>query len=181
MRLRKPLDVHKLQSTTPQYVEKNSDVPSGRPKYPKGISGEAKRAFKRLVAMLEARKTITAGDQEILRLYAHLFDRHQRALEHIALEGEVVEAEVATKTGEIMTVEKPNLWLRIAETCESKMLAQLTQLGLTPACRNKVSKIEPPQKPVDHFPGREEATAAPDAEVDPLDGIDTAKLTEKIQ
>jgi P27 family predicted phage terminase small subunit len=161
MRDRKPLDLHDLQGTKPAYVLPDSDVGPGRPKYPKGISGEAKSAFKRLTKMLEDRRTITQGDAEILRLYAHLFDRHERALEHVRAEGEIVETDAVTKTGEVFTVLKPNLWLKIAETCETKMAALLTQLGLTPRTRTQVKTTKEPAKPEAVFPTREEAAAAP--------------------
>jgi P27 family predicted phage terminase small subunit len=171
---RKGLDEHKLAGTKPQYVLPDSDVAAGRPKYPKGISGEAKAAFKRLTQLLEKRNTVTAGDIEILRLYAHLYDRHQRALEHITLEGEIVPTQVVTSGGAIITVQKPNQWLKVAEVCEAKMLAALTQLGLTPRTRTQVKSTKPDAKPEEVFPSREEATSAPN-DTDLLDSIDETK------
>ena len=162
MRDRKPLDLHDLQGTKPAYVLPDSDVGPGRPKYPKGISGDAKSAFKRLTKMLEDRRTITQGDAEILRLYAHLFDRHERALEHVRLEGEIVPTQTFSKDGNsTITVMKLNQWLKIAETCETKMAALLTQLGLTPRTRTQVKTTKEPAKPEAIFPTREEAAAAP--------------------
>jgi P27 family predicted phage terminase small subunit len=173
MRDRKPLEEHELNGTKPQYVLPDSDVPAGRPKYPKNISGEAKATFKRLVRMLEARRTVTSGDQEILRLYAILFDRHSRAVEHIATEGEIVETSVLSKTGEPITVMKPNQWLKIAETCETKMAVLLVQLGLTPRTRTQVKATKETPKPEAQFPTREEAApTAPISDAELLDSID---------
>jgi P27 family predicted phage terminase small subunit len=176
-RNRKDLQEHELAGTKPQYVTADSDVPSGRPKYPKGISGAAKSAFKRLTQMLEQRRTVTQGDQEILRLYAHLYDRHTRALEHIAVEGEIVECEVATKSGAVINVEKPNLWLKIAETAETKMMQCLVQLGLTPRTRTQVKETKSAPKPDTTFPTREEACSAGVPDVDLLASIDESKVT----
>jgi P27 family predicted phage terminase small subunit len=144
---RKSLSEHALTGTKPQYVEPEAFVPSGRPKYPRGISGEAKAAFKRLVKMLEQRRSVTPGDQEILRLYAVLFDRHVRALAAIAEQGEICVYTRLNNRGEDVACERPNLWLKVAETCEAKMLACLSSLGLTPMNRGKVKITEEPKKP----------------------------------
>lgn len=178
MRDRKSLTDHELQGTKPQYVLPDSDVPAGRPKYPKGITPAAKSNFKRLVKMLEERRTVTAGDQEILRLYAFLFDRHSRALEHIATEGEVVLTEVLSKDGKtVIEVLKPNQWLKIAETCETKMANILTQLGLTPRSRTQVKATKEDPKPEAVFPTREEATKpAGDPDADLLNSIDERQV-----
>jgi P27 family predicted phage terminase small subunit len=173
MRDRKSLTDHALTGTKPQYVLPDSDVPAGRPKYPKGISGEAKSTFKRLTKMLEQRRTVTVGDAEILRLYAYLFDRHSRALEHIATEGEIVASNSVSKTGEVYEVMKPNQWLKIAETCETKMANLLQQLGLTPRSRTQVKATKEEPKPESQFPTREEALSTkPDADADLLASID---------
>jgi P27 family predicted phage terminase small subunit len=176
---RKSLEEHELSGTKPQYVlPDTADAPAGRPKYPKGISGEAKSAFKRLVKMLEARKVLTSADQEVLRLYAILFDRHERARLHIAEEGEIVESEAASKTGAVYTIEKENPWLAIAQNCERNMAALLQQLGLTPRTRTQVKKVEDGRKPTDAtFPTREEAVAsAPASDADILNSIDESKV-----
>ena len=177
MRDRKSLEDHKLQHTTPQYVLPDSDIPAGRPKYPKGISGQSRACFKRLTKMLEQRRTVTQGDAEILRLYAYLFDRHSRALEHIATEGEIVASNSVSKTGEVYEVMKPNQWLKIAETCETKMANLLTQLGLTPRARTQVKATKEEPKPEAQFPTREEALGMkPDADADLLNSIDEMQV-----
>jgi P27 family predicted phage terminase small subunit len=144
---RKSLAEHQLQNTKPQYVEPDTFLPAGRPKYPRGISGEAKAAFKRLSRMLEARRSLTPSDQEILALYAHLYSRWQRALAAIEKEGEIRLYTRLNNRGEDVQCEKPNLWLKVAETCEAKMIACLSALGMTPMNRSKVKTTEQP-KPV---------------------------------
>ncbi len=148
MRERKSLTEHKLCGTKPQYVLPASDVTAGRPKYPKGISGEAKQTFKRLVKMLSERRALTPGDSEVLRLYSHLFDRHARALKKLAEQGEVVKYDAVTAGGTVVTCEKLNFYLKIATDCAGRMAALLRDLGLTPGTRGKIKQTESP-KPAD--------------------------------
>jgi P27 family predicted phage terminase small subunit len=165
------IEDHELRGTRAQYVLPDSDVAAGRPKYPKNISGEAKSTFKRLVKMLEARRTCTQGDCEILRLYAILFDRHARAVEHISLEGEIVQRDAVSKNGEVYRVDKENPWLAVAQNCETKMSNLLQQLGLTPRTRATVKSAKEKLKPETQFPTREQAVEKTDEAPD-LNGID---------
>lgn len=124
---------------------------TGRPPLPKGICGEARAAFKRLRHTLERRGHLTKGDGEILTLYAYLFDRHQRALLKLAEQGEVRIYTRLDSHGQPVSSERPNLWLKIAEASEQKMLICLSQLGLTPRSRKDVKATPPTQDPVDIF------------------------------
>jgi P27 family predicted phage terminase small subunit len=135
---RKDLAAHQLNGTKPSYVEPACYVPAGRPCYPAGISGKCRSVFKRLVKMLEERKSITPGDEEILRLYAVLYDRHAAALEMVRTQGAIVSYTRLNNNGQDVQCEKPNLHLKICETSEQKMLACLSALGLTPLSRSKV-------------------------------------------
>lgn len=170
---RKSLADHKLNGTTPEYAS-TPDLAPGRPRYPKGISRDAKKAFKRIAAMLEERRSITRGDEEVLRLYSILFDRHAKAMAKLAEEGEVVTYHRLNNRGESVPSERPNLWLRIAQDSEKHMTALLRDLGLTPGTRSKVKPTASPEqpKPVDpeeHLLERP-STSAPE-EID-LDSID---------
>jgi P27 family predicted phage terminase small subunit len=107
-----------------------SYVEPGRPKYPRKLSPQGKRIFKRLCAQLEARRTLTDGDAEILCLYASLADRRQKALDSLEKDGEVV----STSEGNLVT----NPWLAIAERTEARMISILDKLGLTPVSRDRV-------------------------------------------
>jgi len=144
-RPRVSLEAHECRGTVPQYVTPDVHVESGRPKYPRGISGEARSAYKRLVKLLEARRSLTAGDQELLHIYAILFDRHKKALAKVAEEGEIKIYYRLDNHGESVPSEKPNLWLKIAQDSESKMIACLDRLGLTPINRGKVKPADPPK------------------------------------
>lgn len=131
----------------------------GRPKYPKGISPEAKSVFKRLCSLLEARRALTEGDGELLRLYAVIFDRHQRAISHIAEQGEICTYTRLDSNGEAHDVVKENLWLKVAANSEKNLVAILDRLGLTPHNRAKIRqtaqpKIESAQEDFDAFLAR---------------------------
>jgi P27 family predicted phage terminase small subunit len=169
---RKSLEHHKFHNTKPQYVEPQSDVAAGRPKYPSNISAAAKATFKRLVRLLEHRRVCTAGDAEILRLYAVTFDRHTRALEHLASEGEIVTYLRLNNHGEQVPSVKPNLWLDVATNAEKFMRACLADLGLNPLQRSKVAPTKAEPKPEEEIATREETTLPEDDDID-LDSIDT--------
>jgi P27 family predicted phage terminase small subunit len=178
---RKPLEHHLLQNTKPEYVTPDNPTPPGRPSFPKGISRDARKVFKRLCAMLEKRRALTEGDGEMLALYVDLFDRRERCLVKLRAEGEVVGYHRLNNRGEDVVTEKPNLHLKIVETCESKMISILDRLGLTPLNRSKVVPTEIPQEkqPMDELEAlleRGKQTNAPAVESDPLEGLDDLPL-----
>jgi len=136
----KPDELHWLQGTKPQAKAKAEySVEPGRPKYPKGISAEARAVFKRLCTLLESRRALSEGDGELLRLYSILYDRHARALAKIAVEGEVRVYVRLDSNGNPHDQEKSNIWLKVAETAERNMVACLDRLGLSPLNRGKVA------------------------------------------
>jgi P27 family predicted phage terminase small subunit len=176
---RKSLSDHALQNTKAQYVQPDSDVAPGRPKYPRSISGEAKAAFKRLVRLLESRRTCTAGDSEILRLYAVTFDRHSRALEHLAAEGEIAPYTRLDSNGQPHQVWKENLWLKVATDAEKFMRGCLADLGLNPLQRSKVKTTRAESKPEENeFPSRDEV--APFSYGPDID-LDSEELTKALE
>jgi P27 family predicted phage terminase small subunit len=176
---RKAISEHELSGTRVHYIDDDSadDVKPGRPKYPHGISPEAKSVFKRLVKLLQRRKTLTEGDAELLRLYAVAFDRHRRALEHLTAEGEVCAYTRLDSNGQPHEFLKENLWLKIASDSEKFMRAVLGDCGLNPVSRGKV-KLAEPKKPVEPeaFPTREQTTL-PSEEID-LSQIDETKAVQ---
>jgi phage terminase small subunit len=87
---------------------------------------------------LEQRRHLTEGDGELLRLYAIIFDRHERALHKLDEEGEFVTAQQFGKGGIVIEVEKVNPALKVAEVCEKNLCAILDRLGLTPVNRKAV-------------------------------------------
>jgi len=174
---RKELEQHRLAGTKPQYIDDAAeDETLRRPKYPKGITPEARRVFKRLVDLLSRRKTLTEADGELLRLYAVTFDRHRRALEHLTAEGEVCSYERLDSHGQPHTFFKENLHLKIASDCEKYMRAVLGDCGLNPVSRGKVKVSAPKIVEPEAFPSREEMTL-PEPEID-LSQLDETKVVQ---
>ena len=169
---RKDLDAHKLQGTKPRYVEEGSDVAPSRPRYPKNLSPDAKRFFKGICRVLEKRRNLTEGDQELLRLAAILRDRHERAMEHVITEGEVCTYVRLDSNGAPHDLVKENLWLRCAKDSEKQMVAILDRLGLTPMNRTKIKPTEVPKEPTvtaaDEALFSREAPAADEVDFDKL-------------
>jgi P27 family predicted phage terminase small subunit len=170
------IEEHNLSGTRVHYLDDAQDEQPQRPKYPKGITPEARRVFKRLVDLLMRRKTLTEADGELLRLYAVTFDRHRRALEHLTLEGEVCAYERLDSNGQPHTFYKENLHLKIATDAEKFMRACLGDCGLNPVARGKVKVAAPKVIEPEAFPSREEMTL-PEADAD-LSQIDENKVIE---
>jgi P27 family predicted phage terminase small subunit len=171
---RKSIDTHKLQNTKPQHVEPDSDVLPGRPKFPKNFTSEMRSTFKRIVKLLESRRTCTQGDVEIIRLFCIAVDRQKRALEHITLEGEICPYTRLDSNGQPHEVYKENLWLKVCTDAEKLQLSALDRLGLTPLNRGKVKPTKEEPKQEEDFPTREQFTASAQ-EID-LSKIDTETM-----
>jgi P27 family predicted phage terminase small subunit len=175
-RERKPLEVHALQNTKPQYVVDENPLPPGRPKYPRGISRPARKVFKRLCGLLEKRRALTEGDSELLRLYCIVFDRHEQAMAKVTEEGLVVGYHRLNNRGEDVVTEKPNLHLKFATDAERQMVAIIDRLGLTPLNRGKVvptevPKAEVPKDALEQLLERG-GEPAPAPAADPLEGLE---------
>jgi P27 family predicted phage terminase small subunit len=179
---RKSLDDHKLQNTKPRYAEPSSEVAAGRPKFPKSFTGEMKANFKRIVRLLETRRTCTQGDAEIIRLFCVALDRENRGLEHIRAEGEICAYTRLDSNGQPHEVWKENLWLRVCTDAEKLQLAALDRLGLTPLNRGKIKPATDPKAPKPLTP-EEQALLSREAEQPPFDDeIDLNSIDEtKIQ
>jgi P27 family predicted phage terminase small subunit len=147
---RKPEDLHRLQSTQSQAAPEFAVAP-GRPTFPKGLSSNARKAFKSLCRLLEQRRSLTAGDGELLRLWAVAFDRHQKALAKVAEQGEIRIYYRLDNHGEQVPSERPNLWLKVAQDSEKFMLNVLDRLGLTPLNRAKIKPTKVEEKSIDPF------------------------------
>jgi P27 family predicted phage terminase small subunit len=140
-RFEKDPAIHKLQGTKSVAQSAAFVIPAGRPKFPKGISPVAKSKFKRLCGLLEERRALTAGDGELLNIYARLHTRWEKALAAIEAQGEICSYTRLDSNGAAHEMYKKNLWLPIAETCEKNMVACLDRLGLTPIAHAKVKPV----------------------------------------
>ena len=139
---------HKLKGTRPtRAADHGTDIPAGRPKFPKGLTPEAKGIFKLLCKQLAERRALTAGDMQILHLYAEQWLRWANARAKVVELGEVVTDTRLDSNGTAHEVLRKNPWLTVVETCETKMHAILRDLGLTPNARAKVKQVGDKPKP----------------------------------
>jgi P27 family predicted phage terminase small subunit len=172
---RKNLDEHLLAGTKPQWSDVScaDDKPS-RPRYPKGLTKEAKKVFRAIALLLERRRSLTEADGELIRLLALTHVRHARAIEKLAAEGEIRVYIRLDARGEQAEVEKENLWLQIARDAEKQMIGIYDRLGFTPRDRGKVKQVNPkvPQEPED-FQSKAETTL-PGEEISLADIDETA-------
>jgi P27 family predicted phage terminase small subunit len=179
---RKALDVHKLQNTKPEWVVPDCVVDAGRPKTPKEFTREQRKLFKKYCGLLEQRRSLTAGDGSLIRLLVLKHERHAKAMEHLAVEGEIRIYTRLDKHGEQVQSERPNLWLKVAQEAEKEMQAVLRDLGLTPMNRSKVKSTEIPkaETPKDALEQLLESTGEPaqitPAAVEELDGLEDAVI-----
>jgi P27 family predicted phage terminase small subunit len=134
---RKSDELHALHGTKPETPKTvASAIPAGRPKFcgPKEVRG----VFKKICQMLEQRRALTEADGPLLALYCVSYSRAQKANDKLREEGEVCLYTRLDSNGTAHQVEKPNLWLKVAQDAEKQMLACLDRLGLSPMNRDRV-------------------------------------------
>jgi P27 family predicted phage terminase small subunit len=139
---RKSDKLHVLMGTKPhdRTPEITSTLTAGRPKFPKSLSGDAKRVFKQLCRQLAERRALTEGDGHLLSLYATIWDRRARAQERLLVEGEIRVYSRLDSNGVERQSEKPNLWLKVANDAERQLVSILDRLGLTPLAGSKIKQ-----------------------------------------
>jgi P27 family predicted phage terminase small subunit len=139
------LAAHALSGTKPNYEVdvRLSALAGGRPRFPKDLSPESRRTFKMLCRLLQERRQLTPADGEVIRLYCLALERHKHATQHLAVEGEVRMYTRLDSNSVAHAIEKPNLWIKIAESSEKFMLSTLTALGLTMTSRDRVKQVKP--------------------------------------
>ena len=144
---RKPKALHDLHSTTPHdRAADASHVPAGRPRIPKDVGPGLKKIFKRLCSILQERRALTAGDEELIRLYCFQYDRHTRNASLLREEGEVVTYFRLDSNGKAVPQVRTNVRLKIVADTERQMAAILNQLGLTPTAKDRAKPTTGAQK-----------------------------------
>ncbi len=149
-RPRKPDALHALQGTKPHpsTAKTHSDVPAARPKMPSHLSGEARKAWRQLIALLEERGTLSRADSMALSIWAETQARWIQAKAELAAHGITIEVTVTDNNGVAHVTRKPNPALRTCETCEKSLRALAREFGCTPQSRERVK----PTKPVEEKP-----------------------------
>jgi P27 family predicted phage terminase small subunit len=168
---RKNEKVHWLEGTKSR-VKDTPGFKAGRPKFPKHLCPAARAEFKRCVGLLEERGTITPGDVTILAVYSEVFSRWVQAKQSIGNEL-MVTTTILDPHGKEILVQRLNPLLRVAESCEAKLVTLASKLGLTPVdrARSKQTEIEPKDEPVPtySFEPREVIQFTPTPPPDTLD------------
>jgi P27 family predicted phage terminase small subunit len=136
---RKSEALHDLHSTTPHDRAADfSHVKAGRPKFPKDLTPAMRPTFKRIVRLLEERRTVTEGDVELIRLYCILYDRQQRNESAMREEGEVMTYFRLDSNGQSVPQVKRNIRWEVCTNAERQMESIIAKLGLTPTTKDRV-------------------------------------------
>lgn len=128
----KPTELKRLAGTDrPCRVNRNEPVlPPGLPPPPDDLGPLARAEWDRLVGLLVPSRVVTAGEYELLVLLSREWARLAQA-EHELANGLVIVAQSG------FPVQSP--WLAIARASIKSIMAMLTELGLTPSSRTRVS------------------------------------------
>lgn len=102
-----------------------------RPKAPRHLSQSAKKQWQVVARQLADAKVLTALDTHALALYCEAYERYQQANEQIRKFGVVVKAPSG------FPVQSP--FLAIANKALEQMTKLMTEFGMTPSSRTRVS------------------------------------------
>lgn len=162
----KPVAQHKLQGTFQKVRHDgivNPDPPKGIPVRPKGLKGDARREWDRMIGWLNESKALSTVDAAALFQYCQMFGR----VERIAADQELARRRCKDFENRLEDV-PPDSIAQAYETLErlqkavgtydSKirmgqmgLLRYLTEFGLTPASRGRVKLAGDGEKPDDAF------------------------------
>ena len=123
--------------------KKDSQVQADVPKMPSYLSPDGRKEWRRLLPLLMARQSLTAGDAQGLSLHCETFARWVACQKKINEEGITQTFTVLDKSGNPVTRTKPHVCLKIAQDCERSLRISLASLGLTPMSREKVIPAKP--------------------------------------
>lgn len=131
-------ELHQLQGTKPQSKATTESLfVGGRPKFPAHLSRVARAEAKRVVKLLEDRRTVTPGDIALISLYAEVYSRWVATKAAIGDEL-MVEIKMKDANGAIHSTKRLNPLLKVAQADEAKLIQLTTQMGLTPVTRDRV-------------------------------------------
>lgn len=133
-------ELHDLHGTKSQVkLAPESHVAAGRPKTPRDIRRDPalRKTFKSICKLLAERRALTDGDVELIRLYCFAFDRHERQVQLLRDEGELINVTVLDANGQPHTKIKENPRLKIVVGAEKEMASILSQLGMSPTAKDR--------------------------------------------
>ncbi len=140
-RPRKSLELHRYHGTrpNPEKVKPTALFVSGRPRWPKHLGPDAKRAFKHACQLLEQRKTLTPADESLLALYAEIYSRWCDQKSQLG-NRYMVETVVLDSHGTAHTVLKVNPLLKLVNESEQRLLQIIRALGMSPVDKNRATQ-----------------------------------------
>ena len=109
------------------------------PPCPMHLTGEARKAWRRLSRQLKDMGVISAIDLDALEAYCVVFDRWREAEKELRKTGPVI---VNPQTNWF----EPSPYLRVVDNCLKQMRAYMTELGITPSSRSRVRAIKPKEE-----------------------------------
>ncbi len=120
------------------------DPPKGAPALPKDLAGEARAEWHRMIARLEASRTLSSVDDAVLYRYCQLHARAER------LEGEI--AKLASPFYDDH-LGNPKVHPAFAQlrSHDQVLRGYLVEFGLTPAARTRVKATDPAAGAADPF------------------------------
>lgn len=147
MRGRKPVPSHlKVLRGTDQPCRMNPDEPKPEPSEmtaPPGLSPAALKEWDRVKKVLAESGIVSVLDTNALAAYCEMYAIWASAIKHLQREGMVV----SSKRGEPMR----NPYLKIANDAHDRMVKMLTEFGMTPSSRTRVSATKKQEKPDDKW------------------------------
>lgn len=148
-RPRKPTELKKLQGTA-QPCRLNPDEPTpeiGMPDVPKGLAGDALEIYAELGGALQRMRVLTTEDGRALEGAARAIADRQEAQAKVDELGVLLIEEQADKEGNVYGHKyKANPAVAARNDADRRLLNWLSQLGMTPATRSKVSVVKGPKK-----------------------------------
>lgn len=135
----------------------NPEPPKGIPVPPRGLSGEAKAEWDRMIARLEASKTLSSVDDAALYQYVQLFAEteavkvdhqqlHKMSRDLKRLVKKLDGSELVEAIGKIVVLQqlaqKQSMQLRQGHMA---IRQYLVEFGMTPAARGRVKTTTPPK------------------------------------
>ena len=134
---RKPTALKILQGTfRPDRAPKNEPKPEPKiPPCPAHLDAIARHEWHVLSQLLHPLGLLTLLDRGALEMYCDSYSRWVRATAAVRESGEVVTLKGSTGQTRIF----PNPWRRIADTAFEQMNRMLSEFGLTPASRSRIS------------------------------------------
>jgi P27 family predicted phage terminase small subunit len=126
---------------------KEAVAQEGRPPCPRSLTKEEKQRFRQICKELEARRSLSRGDGELIVLYCTTWTRWKKACADVDVRGEVITYVTTGKDGVEIQREKKNTFLLIAQESEKQMRGILTDLGFTPTSRERAKAIKGQEKP----------------------------------